>query len=568
MSNHPQPATSVKLVLLGEAAVGKSSLVLRFVSNDFQENKEPTIGAAFLTQKCTIGDRTIKYEIWDTAGQERFASLAPMYYRNAQAAIVVYDITKPASFVKARHWVKELHEQASKDITIALVGNKYDLVEDEPEDGDTEGEQELLRKVSKEEGQALADEEGLLFFETSAKTSYNVNEVFVGIGEKIPDNSKQGSNGPANNAELASGVNASFQPVHLCTIVAKLKRSNPRKKKRNFCGDSRAQMFGRITRYIFTPSTVATRTMSTLRVAYIPEHFSTPLFFAQQQGYYAKHSLSIEFVKVPEGSGRLINLLNNNEVDVAIGLTEAFVADIAKGNDKIKLLDTYVRSPLLWAVSTGSNRNEITKVQDLRSFGKIGISRLGSGSYIMSFVLAHQMGFDKFNEFAICSNFKNLRDSVNKIQPQGDSPAYEISDAFMWEYFTSKKYYDSGEIKQIGEIYTPWPSWVITASTKAVAAKQQDIHNFISAVNQGTAYFNQHIDEAVDYIASNLDYSAEDAKQWTKTVQFNDKVGEVALDWDKIVVKTTNVLKDAGVLQDSDDVVSKRLDEHVYKTNI
>lgn len=207
-SNHPQPATSVKLVLLGEAAVGKSSLVLRFVSNDFQENKEPTIGAAFLTQKCTIGDRTIKYEIWDTAGQERFASLAPMYYRNAQAAIVVYDITKPASFVQAKHWVKELHEQASKDITIALVGNKYDLVEDEPEDGGNVGEGEggtleLLRKVSKEEGQALADEEGLLFFEASAKTSYNVNEVFVGIGEKIPDSNKQsGGNTATNNGEV------------------------------------------------------------------------------------------------------------------------------------------------------------------------------------------------------------------------------------------------------------------------------------------------------------------------------------------------------------------------------
>lgn len=177
----PPPATSVKLVLLGEAAVGKSSLVLRFVSNDFQENKEPTIGAAFLTQKCTIGERTIKYEIWDTAGQERFASLAPMYYRNAQAALVVYDITKPASFIKARHWVKELHEQASKDITIALVGNKYDLVAD---DNDTD---ESLRKVSVDEGRALAEEEGLLFFETSAKSSYNVNEVFVAIGSKIPE---------------------------------------------------------------------------------------------------------------------------------------------------------------------------------------------------------------------------------------------------------------------------------------------------------------------------------------------------------------------------------------------
>ena len=180
----PLPPTPVKLVLLGEAAVGKLSLVLRFVSNDFQENKEPTIGAAFLTQKCKIGVRTIKYEIWDTAGQERFALLAPMYYRNAQAALVVYDITKPALFIKARHWVKELHEQALKDITIALVGNKYDLVENDTED-------DQVRKVSVEEGQALADEEGLLFLETSAKTAYNVNEVFIGIGGKIPQTVEQ-----------------------------------------------------------------------------------------------------------------------------------------------------------------------------------------------------------------------------------------------------------------------------------------------------------------------------------------------------------------------------------------
>ncbi len=89
----------VKLVLLGEAAVGKSSLVLRFVNNEFQENKEPTIGAAFLTQKCKLDDKIIKFEIWDTAGQERFHSLAPMYYRNAQAAIVAYDITKPVRFL-------------------------------------------------------------------------------------------------------------------------------------------------------------------------------------------------------------------------------------------------------------------------------------------------------------------------------------------------------------------------------------------------------------------------------------------------------------------------------------
>ncbi|KAI7184944.1 hypothetical protein D0869_14631 [Hortaea werneckii] len=242
----PKPSSSVKLVLLGEAAVGKSSLVLRFVNNDFQPNKEPTIGAAFLTQKCQLPSRTIKFEIWDTAGQERFASLAPMYYRNAQSALVVYDVTKKSSLTKARHWVAELQRQASPGIVIALVGNKKDLCEEEDESegqqgaegageqqDDGEGQQQQqdesgegggeeegqdqpqqqksstttaagtadddtkTRKISVQEAQQYADEEGLLFFETSAKSGLNVNEVFTAIANAIPETSLKGARGGA-----------------------------------------------------------------------------------------------------------------------------------------------------------------------------------------------------------------------------------------------------------------------------------------------------------------------------------------------------------------------------------
>src|ERR1700760_3524959 len=143
--------------------------------------------AAFLTQKCNLPSRTIKFEIWDTAGQERFASLAPMYYRNAQAALVVYDITKATSLTKAQHWVAELQRQAAPGIVIALVGNKLDLVSSE-ESAEAEGEDsgKPERKGQAATAKSYADEEGLLFFETSAKTGENVAEVFTAIANAIP----------------------------------------------------------------------------------------------------------------------------------------------------------------------------------------------------------------------------------------------------------------------------------------------------------------------------------------------------------------------------------------------
>lgn len=168
---------SFKLVFLGDTAVGKSCLVGRFVRDEFLEYQESTIGAAFVTQTVTLSDVVVKFEIWDTAGQERYRSLAPMYYRGASAAIVVFDITKQESFDGpngAKSWVKELQRRGEEDMVICLCGNKCDLAKD--------------REVDKEEAIEYAKSARLLYVETSARTGKNVKEMFTSIADKLPKN--------------------------------------------------------------------------------------------------------------------------------------------------------------------------------------------------------------------------------------------------------------------------------------------------------------------------------------------------------------------------------------------
>lgn len=174
-----------KVLIIGNSAVGKSNILLRFSDNIFHETFLPTIGVDFKIRNLSIANKSMKLNIWDTAGQERFKTITSAYYKGAQGIILVYDITDPDSFHNIPNWINEVRKHAGPNVVRLLVGNKCDLEAD--------------RKVSAKEGKELADSLGIEFMEVSAKARINVDECFTLLSkqmyEQLPEADKKSENG-------------------------------------------------------------------------------------------------------------------------------------------------------------------------------------------------------------------------------------------------------------------------------------------------------------------------------------------------------------------------------------
>jgi Ras-related protein Rab-6A len=187
------PLAKYKLVFLGDQSVGKTSIITRFMYDNFDRHYQATIGIDFLSKTMYLEDRTVRLQLWDTAGQERFRSLIPSYIRDSSVAVVVYDVSNRASFTNTTKWVEDVRAERGNDVVICLVGNKTDLGNDK-------------RQVSTEEGEEKAKKDGLMFMECSAKAGYNVKSLFRKLATALPG-SPDGS--AAANSGSAGGPGGS-----------------------------------------------------------------------------------------------------------------------------------------------------------------------------------------------------------------------------------------------------------------------------------------------------------------------------------------------------------------------
>ena len=169
-----------KIVLLGNINVGKTSIASRYCKNSFNEHHINTIGGAYQQQKVVLSNGSmVKLHIWDTSGQERFRAMTNLYYRDAQVAILTYDITSESSFQGIEFWIEELkYKVENENMLLYLVGNKSDVSNEE-------------RKISKEKGKKFAEDNNMIFFETSAKTGEGVKELFVNVASQVYEQLKK-----------------------------------------------------------------------------------------------------------------------------------------------------------------------------------------------------------------------------------------------------------------------------------------------------------------------------------------------------------------------------------------
>lgn len=242
--------------------------------------------------------------------------------------------------------------------------------------------------------------------------------------------------------------------------------------------------------------------MITVRIGGVPEHFNYPWYIALNNQLFRKKGIELRWIDCPGGTGEMVQALEQNTIDLAVVLTEGIVKAISDGNPS-RIIQTFIKSPLIWGVHV-STKSRFRRLSDLKS-KQAAISRIGSGSHLMAYVNARQMGWNAEEDL----KFKIIQNLEGGIQALKNNEA----DYFLWEKFTTKPYVDQGVFRRIGDCPTPWPCFVIAAHNIFLKQKPDITKIILTIINDVTIGFKSitHIDTI---LSERYQLKKKDVQEW------------------------------------------------------
>ena len=248
--------------------------------------------------------------------------------------------------------------------------------------------------------------------------------------------------------------------------------------------------------------------MKTVKIAGVPEHFNLPWLMAIEEGAFENRGINLVWKDVPEGTGKMSELLATEQTDLAIVLTEGIVKSIIEGNT-VKIVQEYIGTPLQWGIHVATD-SKFQNVEELQN-ATLAISRYGSGSHLMSFVNAKSNGWDTSS-----LNFQ----VVNTLDGAIEALKLGKADYFMWEHFTTKPIVDSGIFRRIADCPTPWPCFVVAATESFLKNHKGTLRHILEVINTYSTEF-KHIPHIDQTIANKYEQRIEDVREWLSMTQWS-----------------------------------------------
>ncbi|MFT6797178.1 MAG: sulfonate transport system substrate-binding protein [Maribacter sp.] len=248
--------------------------------------------------------------------------------------------------------------------------------------------------------------------------------------------------------------------------------------------------------------------MKTVKIIGVPEHFNLPWHLAIEEGAFAERGIDLQWKDIPEGTGKMCQLLENGETDLAIILTEGIIKSISEGNPT-KIIQQYIASPLLWGIHVGA-KSQYKTVTDLAQ-SKAAISRFGSGSHLMTYVNAQNNGW-KLNDLSF-EVIHNLDGAVNALT-NGEA------DYFMWEHFTTKPLVDEGVFRCLGDCPTPWPCFMLVGTDSFIEGNSSILTHILEVLETYTSEFKS-IPSIDRTLANRYGQQLSDIQEWMSLTEWS-----------------------------------------------